>query len=170
MRYFVTLEGTEHIIDVADQPGGGYAVSLLHGEQSIPVSADISGPNSGTSLRIDGQVVDLVMEGQAPTLSVFASGKRVSAQVETARTRAAASLHGPAGGKKKSAITSPMPGKIVKVLVEEGARVEEGAPVIVVEAMKMENELLAPKAGEVSRVFVKTGDAVEGGAKLVAIS
>ena len=67
-------------------------------------------------------------------------------------------------------ITSPMPGKVVKLLVAEGDEVEAGAPIVVVEAMKMENELSAPKAGTVQKLHVAQGDTVEGGARLVTVA
>lgn len=66
-------------------------------------------------------------------------------------------------------IDSPMPGKIIKILKKEGDEVKEGEGVIVVEAMKMENELRTPKAGKVRDIKVKEGDAVEAGAKLATI-
>ncbi len=58
-------------------------------------------------------------------------------------------------------LTAPMPGKIVSVLVEEGAEVALGDPVIILEAMKMENELKAPAAGKVAALHVSDGDSVE---------
>jgi biotin carboxyl carrier protein len=66
-------------------------------------------------------------------------------------------------------IDSPMPGKVIKILKKEGDEVKEGEGVIVVEAMKMENELRAPKAGKVKEIKVKEGDAVEAGARLAQI-
>ena len=70
----------------------------------------------------------------------------------------------------KQTITAPMPGKIVKVLVKEGEAVEAGRGVLVMEAMKMENELKASKAGTVQEIKVKEGQAVEMGALLLVIS
>jgi biotin carboxyl carrier protein len=66
-------------------------------------------------------------------------------------------------------IDSPMPGKVIKILKKEGDEVKEGDGVIVVEAMKMENELRTPKAGKVREIKVKEGDAVEAGARLAQI-
>jgi biotin carboxyl carrier protein len=62
-----------------------------------------------------------------------------------------------------------MPGLIVRVEVAEGQRVDAGAGLIVVEAMKMENALRAPHAGVVARVHVRVGEAVEKGASLVSL-
>ncbi|HZV60180.1 MAG TPA: biotin/lipoyl-containing protein, partial [Candidatus Eremiobacteraceae bacterium] len=60
-------------------------------------------------------------------------------------------------------ITAPMPGKIVRVLVKEGEQVEVGQGLLVVEAMKMQNEIRSPKNGKVERVHVKEGQTVNSG-------
>ena len=83
--------------------------------------------------------------------------------------RATASVRGRGASAGNGIVTSPMPGKVVKVLVKEGDEVAEGASIVVVEAMKMENELFSTRAGVVQKVFVAPGDAVEGGARLVTI-
>jgi biotin carboxyl carrier protein len=66
-------------------------------------------------------------------------------------------------------IVSPMPGKIVRLLVAEGARVEAGAGVIVVEAMKMQNEMKAPKAGAIVSINAQEGATVNAGDVLAVI-
>lgn len=66
-------------------------------------------------------------------------------------------------------IVAPMPGKVVRVQVEAGAPVEKGAGVIVVEAMKMQNEMKAPRAGMVVSVNVKPGDTVTAGDVLAVL-
>jgi acetyl/propionyl-CoA carboxylase alpha subunit len=66
-------------------------------------------------------------------------------------------------------IKTSMPGKVVKVLVEEGQTVEPGAGVIIIEAMKMENELRCRNGGKVKAIHVNTGQAVEGGVVLIEI-
>jgi biotin carboxyl carrier protein len=62
-----------------------------------------------------------------------------------------------------------MPGKVIAVLVSAGDAVEKGQGLVIVEAMKMENEVRSPVAGEVKEIKVKPGDAVEGGAVLVIV-
>ncbi len=69
----------------------------------------------------------------------------------------------------RQTITSPIPGRIVKVLVAPGDEVRRGQGLVVVEAMKMENELKSPKDGKVVEVFVREGQAVEGNARLCAV-
>jgi len=66
-------------------------------------------------------------------------------------------------------LTSAMPGKVVKVLVKVGDEVKEGQGLVVVEAMKMENEMKSPKDGKVVEIFVDEGEAVEGNSKLCAV-
>ena len=74
------------------------------------------------------------------------------------------------GRMRSGSVTVPMQGTIVKVLVEVGQQVEAGQAVVVLEAMKMENELRALIAGKVESVHVKPGDAVEGSALLVRLA
>ena len=69
----------------------------------------------------------------------------------------------------KQVINAPMPGKVVKVLVKLGDEVKEGQGLVVVEAMKMENELKSPKAGKVVELLAKEGTTVENNAKLVVV-
>ncbi len=72
-------------------------------------------------------------------------------------------------GHASAEIIAPMPGKIVRVLAQAGARVKAGAGVVVVEAMKMQNELKAPKAGRVAELKARVGATVGHGEILVAI-
>jgi len=67
-------------------------------------------------------------------------------------------------------VTAPMPGKIVKLLVEVGQAVEAGQGLVVMEAMKMENELKAPRAGTLTELGVREGEAVETGALLALLA
>ncbi len=64
---------------------------------------------------------------------------------------------------------APMPGKIVKILVTENQEVSRDQGLLVIEAMKMQNELRAPRAGRIERVYVKEGGGVESGARLLRL-
>jgi biotin carboxyl carrier protein len=171
MRYFVQIEGKEHVADVTELPGGGFDVQLSNADGSVlrAVEVQASGGTTSVAVSVDGRMFDLVIDGEAPKLFVFASGRRQPVVVENAHQRAAASVRKADSGDAGGVVTSPMPGKVVKVLVKEGDAVEPGRPLVVVEAMKMENELSAEIAGTVQKVYVQPGDAVEGGARLVLI-
>ena len=72
-------------------------------------------------------------------------------------------------GKDVGEMKSPMPGKILKILVTEGASVEVGTPILVMEAMKMEHTIKASKKGVVEKILFKEGDQVQGGVELVKL-
>ena len=80
---------------------------------------------------------------------------------------AAALHHGP--GAEQSAVTAPMPGTVIRVLVAEGERVQPRQPLVVLEAMKMETPLVSPYEGVVRRLHVAEGDRVAGGAVVVEL-
>ena len=98
-------------------------------------------------------------------------GERVEVEVVDERTQQIQRLTGPRGATAGGAtVRAPMPGLVVRVAVAAGQRVEAGAGLVVVEAMKMENELRAPRDGVVQTVHVAAGDAVEKGASLVTLA
>ena len=97
-------------------------------------------------------------------------GTRYEVAVMDERRKALAALGGgAAGGTAGETISTSMPGKVVAALVEIGETVEAGQGVIVVEAMKMENELKASAPGVVLKLCAAAGEAVEGGAPLVVL-
>ena len=98
-------------------------------------------------------------------------GERVEVTVQDEQSRATEALGGKgqpvaAGGT----VRAPMPGLVVRIEVAEGQQVDAGAGLVVVEAMKMENELRAPRPGMVQTVHVAVGQAVEKGASLVTLA
>ncbi len=167
MRYFVTFPtGAEIPVDVDHLPTGEISVTV--GGRRL--SADAIPLGATTSMRVDNQVVDLWMEGSPPGVGVIARGHRFYAGVQSERMRALAAALGPkAGASGDGMVVSPMPGRVLKVLVAEGDTVESGAPLLVVEAMKMENELAASRSGKVRKIHVSPSQSVESGARLVEI-
>jgi len=171
MRYYVTLDPTPGaapvVVDVKELPTGALEVSY----DDKVVDVDIVTLGTGQlSVRIDGKVVDLTTEGQPPELGAIASGHRSYVRVESERLRAAEAAKKGGGGGSEKVVKSPMPGRIVKVLVSPGDEVEAGRPLLVMEAMKMENEIKAKTAGKVGEILVKAGEAVEGNAKLLTMA
>ena len=90
-----------------------------------------------------------------------------AAPVAAAPVAAAPAAAAPVAGE---AVTAPMPGNILKVAVTAGQAVKEGDLLVVLEAMKMENEIFAPKAGTVAQVLVQKGSTVDTDATLVVLS
>jgi biotin carboxyl carrier protein len=122
-----------------------------------------------TFARIDGEGAKVGVAIKRPGADVVF----LNAEVAEARSASVAALvkgvrAAAAGGPVT--VKSPMPGRVVKVLVKAGERVAAAQPVVVVEAMKMENELRAPRAGAVQDVRCAEGAAVEAGQDLVTIA
>jgi biotin carboxyl carrier protein len=110
-----------------------------------------------------------IVPGQAPgEVLGYLSGRMLAVAVNARRTGRGAADSG-AGAQGEQKVVAPMPGRVVRVLVSAGDAVEPRQPVIVVEAMKMENELRSPKAGRVKDVAVTAGTSVEAGRVLVVI-
>jgi biotin carboxyl carrier protein len=87
----------------------------------------------------------------------------VEVEVVDPLTHLARQAHVSAGGAVRRQVTAYMPGRVVAILAAEGTPVEAGAGVVVLEAMKMENEIQAEGAGVVRKILVEVGQAVEGG-------
>lgn len=167
MRYYVTFPSGEEVpVDISQLPTGELRATVAGRTMAV----DATEAGGAMSLRLDGQVVDLLLEGAPPDVGVVARGLRFYARVESDRMRAIRAALGDRGGHGgEGLVTSPMPGRVLKLLVKEGDEVLAGAPVVVVEAMKMENELCAARSGKVTKVYVEPGATVESGAKLVEV-
>jgi biotin carboxyl carrier protein len=167
MRYYVTLANSdrEHAIDILTRADGSVDVQL--DGTSVPVDAVET--NGALSVRVGDRMFDLWLDGDGENVRFVSSGLRMSARVESERSRigARASRAGSVGGGGQ--ICAPMPGRVVKVLVTEGEAVEVGRPLVVVEAMKMENELCAEAPGIVDAIRATAGQTVESGAVLLEL-
>jgi biotin carboxyl carrier protein len=145
----VAIDGHPHLVDAIRV--GEFALSLI-------VDGD-----SGTSR--EAQVVPAGASGES---LVWLDGRIATVTVDGRRTRRGrADAAGRTDGVQS--IVAPMPGRVVRILVAPGDEVAARQPVVVVEAMKMENELRSPKAGRVKDVPVSEGASVEAGRVLIII-
>lgn len=139
------VDGERRAVDVVEAAPGVF--SLLLDGQSFLVHVE----RLGESYRVHTRDADLVAAVENPRQWAGRSGQAL----------------GLAGRQE---VTAPMPGKVIRVLVEEKQGVEEGQGLVVVEAMKMQNEIPSPKKGVVERVLVREGDTVEYGASLLVVA
>ncbi|MBQ1576995.1 MAG: biotin/lipoyl-binding protein [Oscillospiraceae bacterium] len=105
----------------------------------------------------------------APAAAPVAAAPIAAAPVAAAAPAAPAPAPAAAALAAGEVVKSPMPGNILKINVSQGQAVKEGDVLIVLEAMKMENEIVAPKAGSVAQIAVSKGQVVETGTPLVVI-
>lgn len=150
-RYRVNVDGRAHVVDAARI--GTFGLSLL-----------IDGAG-GASREVQ---ISPVGVGGLGEMLVRLDGLAVTALVDGRRTRRA-SVDGGTHAGGEQAIVAPMPGRVVRLLVSRGDEVAARQGVVVVEAMKMENELRSPKPGRVKEVAVTAGASVEAGRVLLVI-
>jgi biotin carboxyl carrier protein len=133
------------------------------------VDAVPTGPGRWSLVLPDGSSHEIAVDsGRDGVAIVVIDGSAVPVTIRDPRRRRR-HVRGAGAGDGPVRITAPMPGKVVKVLAPAGAAVTARQGVIVVEAMKMENELRAPREGTVADVAVREGDLVEAGALLLTI-
>ncbi len=162
MKYRVEIDGREREVDV--QLTGETAVVSLDG---VAVDADVRRMPGGLSMILNGKVFDVMLGGKAERLDVVSGSTRLRASVLSERMRARKGSSSKGAGKGD--LRAPMPGRIVTVSVAEGDAVNVGDPLVVIEAMKMQNELRAEAAGVVKKVHVAPEQSVEAEALLVEL-
>lgn len=163
MIFDAVVDGRALRVEVR-RANGRFAVTLAGRPMEIDFVA--AGPHFA-SLLVEGKSYEVGLEPREGGYAVFLSNDTLQVRLQDA-SRSAAGLarktaHGPAR------VQAPMPGKIVRVLVPVGQEVAAGQGLVVMEAMKMENELRAARAGRVREVKVAEGQAVETGALLVVL-
>jgi pyruvate carboxylase subunit B len=164
VKYTVTVRGRTFEVEILGKEARVNGESVPASLQAVP----------GTPLRLlalPQGVEPLAMVRQDGGWVVHHAGEVWDAQVVDERTRRLREMTGGArAGAGHVVVRAPMPGRVVRVEVETGAAVRQGQGLVVLEAMKMENELTAPIAGRVTGVQVETGQAVVKGAALVEVS
>lgn len=164
MRYDVLIDGKTYRVEL-EQRDDRWACKL--DGRDFPVDAVLPRPNV-LSLLIGGCSFEVKRERAGDDLHLWVKTQRYGVEVRDPRsltTRRAAAA-GAAGPKK---LVAPMPGKVVRVLVEPHAEVELGQGLLVIEAMKMQNEIKSPKKGIVRQVLAREGAAVNAGEVLAVV-
>ena len=160
MRLQLTIGKDLYQIEV-DRAGDVYQV-IVNGKpfQVKPVSGGFAVGGATHAVKVlanDGGTVRAEVAGKAVEARILDVAKAAARKAEEATARAPVVA---AVGVGKRAVVAPMPGKIVKILAAVGQAVPAGAPLLVLEAMKMQNEIPAPAAGVVREVRVQEGQSV----------
>ena len=159
MRYFATI-GADAV------PVERTAEGVVIDGSTVEFEAEVIGEGDA-HFRLPGRSARVRAEPTPAGWRIRIGSSEWTVRLESERARAIRELTGQEASVDTSDLSAPMPGLIVKVLIEEGQSVEAGDGLIVVEAMKMENELRAVGPGVVTRVEVAPGDTVERGQILI---
>jgi len=166
VRYAVRVDGVLLAVEV-DEKGDRTRV-FVDGREVESEMRRIRGDGAWT-LRMDGRAHCVVVSGNGEGETVMLGSRSFRVEVEDEREAAAHAVRPPhAAGPR--VIRSVMPGIVREVLVAEGATVAERAPLLVLEAMKMQNEVRADRAGRVLRLHVAPGSTVARGDPLVTLA
>jgi biotin carboxyl carrier protein len=164
------LDGRQ-VLATLVRAGNGYALLIAPRERGA-CDAEEAGAASGRVFRSFDIAIEAASR-RGGAMTVYVNGRAVPLSMSECGQRARSGrerTEGTVGGARPAVVTAPMPGRVAKVLVKPGDAVVARQGVVVVEAMKMENELRAPRAGTVAEVCVREGMSVEAHAPLVMIT
>ncbi len=164
MTYDVLIDGKSHRLELTE--ADGQWLCRLDGEE-VHVDAVLARPNV-VSLIIDGIAYEVKRELTPTDTHIWVKSARFAAEVRDPRSLRSRRGKG-AGTEGPQKVIAPMPGKVVRVLAKEKEQVEAGQGVVVIEAMKMQNELKSPKKGIVSQILAKEGATVNAGEVLAIV-
>jgi len=166
MAFIAKLGDQSYTVEIEENGRSVYRVSV-DGNEFL-----VDGKKTGRtnfSLIVDNRSFEIEVDNTDDEYRVLVDGRNYRIHlVDERRVRVGAAQSG-LQLQGRQMVSVPMPGKIIAVLVAIGDAVEMGQGLVIVEAMKMENEVRSPISGEVKEIKVKPGDTVEGGALLVIV-
>jgi biotin carboxyl carrier protein len=164
VKLLLVIDGVENRIDILS-PAPSCRFQLGGSAERM---ADVENPEPGVySILLDGRSYEAYVEETPAGMAVSIDGYRFEIEARDPRRWSRRSAGG--GGEGVQTISSPMPGKVVRVLVAPGDAVEAGQGIVVVEAMKMQNEMKAPRAGKVRSVTTQPGATIAAGEVLAML-
>lgn len=166
MKYEVNISGRTHVVEL-ERGAGGWQAKTEGGSGTTADVAEVT-PNI-FSVLLSGRSHEVhVTPSPGGQLQLQTGGLEFLAEVFDPRSWRGR-RHTGAEAEGRQQIVAPMPGKVVRLLVKEGDKVEAGQGLLVVEAMKMQNEIRSPKSGALERVQVAEGQAVNAGEVLCVV-
>ena len=163
MTYYVAIDGKSYRLDLNQIDG---AWSCRVDGREVKVDAVLARPNV-LSLRLGDKAFEVKCERVGSDIHIWVGSQRFAAEIRDPRSLRGRIRAADDEGPRK--LTAPMPGKVVRLLLSQGSSVDAGAGVLVVEAMKMQNEVKSPKKGTVQKILVAEGAAVNAGDVLAIV-
>ncbi|HUF41297.1 MAG TPA: biotin/lipoyl-containing protein [Verrucomicrobiae bacterium] len=166
MAYVAKLGDRSFKVEIEETAKSVYRVSV-DGNEFL-----VDGKKTGRtnySLIVDNRSFEVEVDSSDDEFRVLVDGRTYRVQLVDERRMRFGGAQSGLELQGRQNVSVPMPGKVIAVLVAEGDQVDKGQGLVIVEAMKMENEVRSPIAGEVMEIKVKAGDTVEGGAVLLVV-
>jgi biotin carboxyl carrier protein len=160
----ITLEGQAHAIDWRQ-----IAQLAVDARKNASAGGHYSLIIAGASYDVFARCITRPDQKDSQTFEIQFAGQRFEIRVEDERTRLLTGRVRGTAGAGEATVQAPMPGLVVGVPIEQGAKVEQGQTVVVLEAMKMENDLSSPISGTVKEVRVSKGQTVDQNEVLIVI-
>jgi biotin carboxyl carrier protein len=166
MIFDVLMDGKKRRLEINTVGAEQSVQAKLDG---VPMAVDAVLLSPGLlSVLVNGRSYRLLLDGRAGERAVLLSGRRHVYELEDPRVLRARSRHA-AGADGPQSLRAPMPGRVVRVLVQVDDTVMAKQGIVVIEAMKMQNELQSPKAGRVAQISAEIGTTVQAGDVLAVI-
>ncbi len=165
MRYYVSVNGEQHEVELTEESGH---LAVSYDGQAVETRFEEVDRLGQVGLHIADQSYAISIEGDATQAMVTVAGHLYQVFLEDERERAARQAERERGGGGGE-LRSVMPGVVVELLVSEGETVAKDQPLLILEAMKMQNEIRSDRAGTVQDLHVAAGDTVDKGAKLITV-
>ncbi len=166
MAYIAKIDKVEYKVSVKEIEANKFEVTI--DDKSYAVDTQLT-EISVYSLLVNGKSYETDVDYQDGTYNVLTEGDLFKIEVIDELKKKMLERRGGGAVEGKQIIKSEMPGAIIDVKVNVGDEVKEGDVLLILEAMKMQNEIKSPKDGEVKEIFVKAGENIEADAKMVVI-
>jgi biotin carboxyl carrier protein len=166
MAFLAKLADQTYRVEIEDIGKSVYKVSI-DGHEFL-----VDGKKTGRtnySLLVDNRSFEIEVDNSEDEYRVLVDGRNYRVNMVDERRVRVGGAQGGLELQGRQKVSVPMPGKVIAVLVSEGDAVEKGQGLVIVEAMKMENEVRSPINGEIKEIRVEPGATVEGGAVLVVV-
>ncbi|MDH5383166.1 MAG: biotin/lipoyl-binding protein [Candidatus Aminicenantes bacterium] len=156
------IDNKEFRLSLTQMKRNDLQVSL--GKKKYHVTVEFLNPDE-ILLNVNGKIYNVIISSNTTSYFVYVNERCFGIEKKSARQ-----ILGQKKDKQRMVnVETSMPGRIVKILLKEGDEVEEGQAVLILEAMKMQNEIKSPQAGKITKIGPKAGDSVETGAVLFAV-
>ncbi len=152
----------EHKLDLNKEPDGSIRAGI--GKKNYKLQVDFVNEHE-MLLNVDGRIFNAVISSNSTSRTVYLNGKNFRVQ----KRSASQILNHVREKQVRKDVKTSMPGKIIKILKKEGNHVDEGQAVLILEAMKMQNEIKSPRSGTLTCIRPSPGDTVEAGVLLFTV-